>query len=116
CDTGELECRGIGGQPPFTIAELTLDGSDRSDFYDVSLVDGYNLPVRIVPVHRNCTAAGCHSDVNSNCPMELRVLGRNGDVVRSACSVFQTDRFCCRGLSSEPSTCAPTIYSKMFKA
>lgn len=30
-----------------TLAEFTLSASDGNDWYDVSLVDGYNLPMRI---------------------------------------------------------------------
>lgn len=51
CATGDcggaLFCNGIGGAPPATLAEITL-GSDQ-DFYDVSLVDGYNLAISITP-------------------------------------------------------------------
>lgn len=31
-----------------TLAEFTLDGSDSQSFYDISLVDGYNIPMAIV--------------------------------------------------------------------
>ncbi|KAG5011417.1 hypothetical protein JHK86_023678 [Glycine max] len=40
---GKLKCDGVGGAPPASLAEFTLD-SQEGDFYDVSLVDGYNLP------------------------------------------------------------------------
>jgi Thaumatin family len=45
CGSGEIECKGAGAAPPATLIEFTLDGIDNKDFYDVSLVDGYNLPV-----------------------------------------------------------------------
>jgi hypothetical protein len=32
-----------------TLAQFTLDGSGGVDLYDVSLVDGYNLPMIVVP-------------------------------------------------------------------
>jgi hypothetical protein len=35
------------GVPPATLAEWTLQGDGNRDFYDVSLVDGYNIPMRI---------------------------------------------------------------------
>lgn len=51
CATGDcggaLFCNGLGGTPPATLAEITL-GNDQ-DFYDVSLVDGYNLAISITP-------------------------------------------------------------------
>ncbi|TKY44785.1 Thaumatin protein [Spatholobus suberectus] len=46
--SGWAACDGLGGAPPATLAELTLD--DDRDFYDVSLVDGYNLPVAVTAV------------------------------------------------------------------
>lgn len=51
CDTGDcggsLQCE-IAGAAPATLAEFTLDGSQSQSFYDISLVDGYNLPMAIV--------------------------------------------------------------------
>lgn len=41
---------GAGGKPPATLAEFQLAGFGGKDFYDISLVDGYNLPMRITPV------------------------------------------------------------------
>ena len=51
CDTGDcgssMECK-IAGAAPATLAEFTLQGSQSQSFYDISLVDGYNLPMAIV--------------------------------------------------------------------
>ncbi|KXT07278.1 hypothetical protein AC578_2431 [Pseudocercospora eumusae] len=50
CLTGEcgaLKCN-QAGNPPATLAEFTMDGSADQTFYDLSLVDGYNLPMAIV--------------------------------------------------------------------
>ncbi|KAF2160944.1 hypothetical protein M409DRAFT_70031 [Zasmidium cellare ATCC 36951] len=50
CKTGEcgaLDCR-QAGNPPATLAEFTMDGGQDQSFYDISLVDGYNLPLAIV--------------------------------------------------------------------
>ncbi|KAK9887276.1 hypothetical protein WA026_021585 [Henosepilachna vigintioctopunctata] len=47
CQTGDcgnkLECNGAGGNPPATLAEIRLQGNAGLDFYDVSLVDGFNV-------------------------------------------------------------------------
>ncbi|XP_078163724.1 pathogenesis-related thaumatin-like protein 3.5 isoform X2 [Carex rostrata] len=123
CETAScgptLKCD-ASGKPPATLAEFTLA---KLDFYDVSLVDGYNLPMAVTPVNggsnggRNCSVAGCDSDLRQNCPNELAVKV-NGKTVacRSACDVFDTDQYCCRGIYGNPSTCQPTYYSKLFKA
>lgn len=50
CLTGEcgsLSCI-QAGNPPATLAEFTMDGGQDQTFYDISLVDGYNLPLAIV--------------------------------------------------------------------
>ncbi|KAI7483580.1 Osmotin, thaumatin-like protein [Hortaea werneckii] len=47
-DCGGIEaCQGPGA-PPATLAEFTLNGGQQQTFYDLSLVDGYNLPMAIV--------------------------------------------------------------------
>ncbi|KAI1323310.1 thaumatin family protein [Xylariaceae sp. FL0255] len=51
CETGDcqgkLDCQ-YGGSPPQTLAEFNLAGYGSNTFYDISLVDGYNLPLSIV--------------------------------------------------------------------
>lgn len=47
---GVLHCNGAGGDPPASLAEITLDGANGDDFYDISLVDGYNLPLSMTPL------------------------------------------------------------------
>jgi len=51
CTTGDcggaLACKSPGAAPA-TLAEFTLDGGSSQTFYDISLVDGYNLPLAIV--------------------------------------------------------------------
>ncbi|KAL2474946.1 Pathogenesis-related thaumatin superfamily protein [Abeliophyllum distichum] len=45
------------------------------DFYDVNLVDGYNVPMLVVPqggLGANCTTTICASDLNGACPSDLR--------------------------------------------
>ncbi|XP_039851292.1 pathogenesis-related protein 5-like [Panicum virgatum] len=59
---------------PATLAKFTLDGSGGLDFFDVSLVDGYNLPM--------AGAARCVAELNAACPAYLRVGG--GVACRSA--------------------------------
>lgn len=121
CQTGAcgttLKCGGAGATPA-SLAEFTLG---KTDFYDVSLVDGFNIPVAVKPLKGtgNCTIAGCDKDLRRNCPKELSVKTSNhGKTVacRSACDVFDTDEYCCRGLYGGPSVCHPTYYSKLFKS
>ncbi|KAJ9180692.1 hypothetical protein P3X46_008905 [Hevea brasiliensis] len=124
CDTGDcsglLHCQGAGGAPPATIVEMTL-GSSTSPlhFYDVSLVDGFNLPVSMAPVGGGigCGVASCKVDVNICCPSALEVK-RDGKIVgcKSACLAMQSAKYCCTGEYGNPKTCKPTLFAHLFKA
>ncbi|KAJ4838996.1 hypothetical protein Tsubulata_049368 [Turnera subulata] len=120
CGSGKLECSGSGAAPPATLVEFKLDGYGGQDFFDVSLVDGYNLPVLVVPqggVGENCTSTGCVVDLNGACPSELRVTSDDGERVacKSACEAFRQPQYCCNGAYSTPDTCKPSSYSAAFK-
>ncbi|XP_004149961.1 pathogenesis-related thaumatin-like protein 3.5 [Cucumis sativus] len=118
CRTGScgevLNCTGPGSRPA-TLADFTLGSID---YYDVSVVDGFNLPIAIQPSggKGNCSSGGCDGDLRDNCPPELAVKD-DGKVVacRSACDVFHTGEYCCTGQFDNPMTCLPTNYSRSFK-
>ncbi|KAK1300594.1 hypothetical protein QJS10_CPB13g00109 [Acorus calamus] len=124
CTTGDcagnLHCT-VGGVPPVTLAEFTLASDPtRLDFYDVSLVDGYNVGVSVTPSGSDtCPDAGCVGDVNDRCPEELRVVDKETGVTvacKSACEAFGGERYCCTGSHASPGTCGPSEYSRLFKA
>ncbi|KAI3837990.1 hypothetical protein MKW92_038637, partial [Papaver armeniacum] len=72
CASGAVECNGAGAIPPATLLEFTLNGDGGKDFYDVSNVDGFNLPASITP-QGGCSSTECRSNINSVCPPELSV-------------------------------------------
>jgi hypothetical protein len=57
--------------PPAMLAEVMLAvAPSEEDFYDVSLVDRYNVPITMVPYNgkgAKCIPAGCVSDINRVC-------------------------------------------------
>ncbi|KAG0451116.1 hypothetical protein HPP92_026389 [Vanilla planifolia] len=117
---GQLACNGTIGLPPATLVEVSLhEGVDKPSFYDVSLVDGYNLPISVLtkPTDPKCLIRGCTKSVNKVCPQELQVMNKTGDVIacKSACLAFNSDIFCCRGSYKSPQKCKPSVYSKLFK-
>ena len=60
------------------IAEFTLVPNGEDD-YDISLVDGFNIPLNIIPSQKSCTPPQCQVNINSLCPPLLRTgLDRNG--------------------------------------
>jgi len=130
CLTGDCgglyQCRGWG-QIPATLAEYDMGAYDHLDFYDVSMVDGSNLPMYIT-IARGATknrisaegcerGHGCTSEVH--CPVALQVH-RGGQLVGciSPCARFGTDRYCCRGAYASgcsPARTWPIDYATVFK-
>lgn len=125
CETGDcggqLECNGLIGLPPVTLVQFALQVDRRQpSFYDVSLVDGYNLPVSVTTrpgSQPKCYIGSCIKNLKNICPQELEVLNGRGEVVacKSACLAFDRDSFCCRNEYGSPEKCKPSVYSKLFK-
>jgi hypothetical protein len=119
---GRFQCRQFGAIPA-SLAEFNFNAYMNLDFYDVSLVDGANLPMWINiaagstkdPISSHgCSKAGCTKEVV--CPTALRV---GGGGCESPCGVFNTDQYCCRGKWSSRDDCKPADwpvnYAALFK-
>ncbi|PSS09557.1 Thaumatin-like protein, partial [Actinidia chinensis var. chinensis] len=77
------------------------------DFFDISLVDGFNVPMEFSPTSDGCTRGiKCTADINGQCPNELRAPGG----CNNPCTVFKTDEYCCNS-----GNCGPTGFSRFFK-
>ncbi|EPS62328.1 hypothetical protein M569_12465, partial [Genlisea aurea] len=120
---GRLLCGSVAGQPPATLVEMTLGtpSNPATHFYDVSLVDGFNVPASMIPAGGSggdCGVAACEADLNESCPSNMAVVGEGGKEVvgcRSACLVTEEDRDCCRGEYGTPAACRPSVYGYFFK-
>lgn len=120
-----LECAQTGA-PPATLAEWTLDaasGNGPIDYYDMSMVDGWSVPVSMKPVAGTyneqpdpgigswwCEEDGCTQGAAPVCPDAYRVTG-SPDSCRSPC-MAATDagspdatKLCCTCSLTEPVTC-----------
>ncbi|XP_054812913.1 protein P21-like [Prosopis cineraria] len=112
CETGD--CKGLlacneYGAAPNTLAEFSLNQYMNRDFYDISLVQGFNVPMEFSPTSNGCTRTiQCTADVNGQCPNELKAPGGCND----PCTVFNMEQYCC---SDSSRTCGPTNYSMFFK-
>ncbi|KAG7953165.1 hypothetical protein I3843_12G096100 [Carya illinoinensis] len=106
CLTGD--CGGEAyGAPPNTLAEYALNQFNNLDFFDIPLVDGFNVPMEFSPTFNGCTRGiRCTADINGQCPNELKAP----DGCNNPCTIFKTDQYCCNSGS-----CRPTNYSKFFK-
>lgn len=111
CKTGDcgglLHCTAYG-TPPNTLAEYGLNGFNNMDFFDISLVDGFNVPMSFLPTSSGCPKGGptCSVDLIGQCPSKLQTTGG----CNNPCTVFKTDQYCCNSGS-----CGPTDFSRYFK-
>ncbi|PKI34652.1 hypothetical protein CRG98_044966 [Punica granatum] len=62
----------------------------------------------------SCATTGCVTDLNRQCPEELR--SGDGTACKSACEAFGSPEYCCSGAYNNPSSCRPSPYSQIFKA
>ncbi|KAI3453680.1 hypothetical protein Pfo_010343 [Paulownia fortunei] len=111
CQTGDcngvLECQGYG-RPPNTLAEFALNQPNNLDFVDISLVDGFNIPMEFSPTTNVCRNLRCTAPINDQCPNELRAPGG----CNNPCTVYGTNEYCC---TNGPGSCGPTPLSRFFK-
>jgi hypothetical protein len=130
CQTGDcggrFQCTGSGAIPA-TLAEIDLNAWDGLDFYDVSMVDGSNLPMYINISHTvtkdplsaaGCSSGGCTKPVA--CPSPMQVAAGGATVAcETACAAFATDAYCCRGAWAGRANCVPSKwpvdYAAVFK-
>jgi hypothetical protein len=125
---GKVQCTTANGHfacasDPFpsSLAELTLTTSATGlDFYDVSLVDGFNLPIEIVaqghtpnPAHPyDCGDPSCAVNLDETCPQVLQDVV-NGTVLacaNDACKVLGGND------AASPDCMYPDQYTRFFKS
>ncbi|XP_065618824.1 thaumatin-like protein 1 [Quercus suber] len=119
CSTGQVTCNGNSAIPPASLVEIFIAASGGMDYYDVSNVDGLNLPVSVATQGGTgeCKASSCPVNVNAACPTELQMTGSDGSVIacKSVCITFHEPQYCCTGAYEMRGTCPPTSYSQFFE-
>ncbi|KAL5530923.1 hypothetical protein ACEPAG_3799 [Sanghuangporus baumii] len=104
---GGLECDPDSGTgvPPASLAEWTLNGGGL-DWYDVSLVDGFNIPISVTN-NKGCPSSDCPKDLGADCPGPLK---HGNDGCLSACAANldghpEDSPNCCSGSHNTAATC-----------
>jgi Thaumatin family/Ricin-type beta-trefoil lectin domain len=106
CATGQcggvgLQCAGTTGQAGTSLAEFNLNAAG-TDWYNVSYVDGFDLPVGVSVSNGSCVSPRTCSNLPlTACSPDLR----SGNYCLSPCTRYNTDQFCCRGVYGVPQTC-----------
>ncbi|KAE8820407.1 Zeamatin [Hordeum vulgare] len=117
CQTGDcgglLACTAYG-RPPSTLGEFAFGGLNAVVSFDISVMDGFNVPMDFLPVpvqgRAGCVKGPrCPANITSQCPTELKASGG----CNSACRVLKQDKYCCTGSAAH--NCSTTNYSVFFK-
>ncbi len=127
CLTGDCTTQCSGPTTPTTLGEFTFNAFDGMDFYDVSMVDGSNLPMYINVSHTVTTdpvsASGCYKGACTRpvaCPSAMQAVS-SGQVIgcKPPCAAFGGDTYCCRGAWAGRDDCVPSKwpidYTQVFK-
>ncbi|MFE5036379.1 thaumatin family protein [Streptomyces sp. NPDC056683] len=127
CASGDCTSVCSGGNPPTTLGEFTFDAYAGMDFYDVSMVDGSNLPMYINVSHTTTTdpvsSSGCYRGTcttDVDCPKAMRALSGGEEIgCKPPCAAFGGDTYCCRGAWAGRENCVPAKwpvdYTQVFK-
>ncbi|ORX45872.1 Osmotin, thaumatin-like protein [Hesseltinella vesiculosa] len=116
-------CGPAGAGNPASLAEFFFKGANGKDYYDVSLVDGYNLPMAIQPHggqssggEYDCGTPSCKK--LPSCPSELTVKDSANKVIgcQSSCSKTGQPQYCCSGAYDSPSSCKADSQANSVKS
>ncbi|TRO70678.1 hypothetical protein FKB34_17475, partial [Glycocaulis profundi] len=95
---------------PNTVAEFALKQYADYDYFDISVIDGFNLPMQFSPNSGGCTRGiKCAANINGQCPAPLQTRGG----CNHPCTVTKRDKDCCSGQFQQ--NCQPTTLSNFFK-
>ena len=128
CFTGScgntLNCT-QSGAPPTTLAEFNLLGWQNLSYWDISLVNGFNLPIAIYPSPTGpspiCQWSPDAVGIKAHCPEELIYYAdapsSHTEIAgcMSACDRYGDDKYCCKGNKASPDKCGPSPFSMPFK-
>ncbi|MFE4966272.1 thaumatin family protein [Streptomyces sp. NPDC056660] len=127
CASGDCTSVCTGPNPPTTLGEFTFDAYAGMDFYDVSMVDGANLPMYINISHTTTTdpvsSTGCYHGTCTteiDCPKAMQALSGGQEIgCKPPCAAFGGDTYCCRGAWAGRENCVPAKwpvdYTQVFK-
>nr|AFK38109.1 unknown [Lotus japonicus] len=116
CGTGLLAC----SIPKYPVTEFIFKINDSVVSYDLSLVHGQNVLVRVKPNGGTlvdggsgpCPMVECNKELSSVCPSHLIAYDQDGQYVgcKNSCDVIDDPKYCCDGVA-----CIPDEYMKMNK-
>lgn len=117
------KCYDSGMGSPASLAEFHFLDSGNT-FYDISFVDGFNLPMVVEPASKSkegdtdgrmCSTPRCTT--LPECPSGWETYDDNGNFsgCKSACTKFNTDEYCCTGAYNGQNLCHENQYTEQVK-
>ncbi|KAI9317279.1 thaumatin [Dichotomocladium elegans] len=113
CRDGEKGCDSYGA--PVSLAEFLFNGYASSDFYDISFVDGFNIPMSISPGSKTGSGYDCGAPTCASLPKCPEGLEHENGSCMSACAAFGSPEYCCTGDYNDPAKCKASAYAQAFK-
>ncbi|GAA5887668.1 hypothetical protein JCM6882_001490 [Rhodosporidiobolus microsporus] len=104
--------------------EVNLESWNGMDFWDLSDVPGFTVPMSAVPSDSSCAAVNCPKDILNECPEALRIYDTDGKTVitcLSACmagvNAGDDSANCCSGTFNSLDACksSDVDYYDLFK-
>ncbi|KAI8878419.1 Osmotin, thaumatin-like protein [Backusella circina FSU 941] len=114
--SGSSDCQ---SGSPASLAEFLLNGGYNMDYYDISFVDGFNLPMTIAPNGGSGSGYLCGTPKCTtlpSCPSGLEDKDSNGKVIgcKSPCTAYGTSEYCCT--DSERGSCGSSSYASAVQS
>ncbi|KAG5868718.1 Thaumatin-like protein 1a [Gonioctena quinquepunctata] len=75
---------------PYTVAELSFDRPGEGDRYRVSIMDGFNIPIKIQPTGKEnfCKPATCNTNIIKHCPQSHQLRDEEDKTTVVACRSY----------------------------
>ncbi|GAA5898945.1 thaumatin family protein [Sporobolomyces salmoneus] len=116
CPNGALECGDQMMGKEGNLVEMNLnDQRGGLDWYDISAVPGFILPITLVPGDSKCESVHCTKDLNPTCPDDRLKVIDNGETIacKSACfagvNAGDNSANCCSGSFLSHEACKPEM-------
>ncbi|XP_050884332.1 thaumatin-like protein 1b [Lathyrus oleraceus] len=98
CGTANVSCDENGTVPRATLAEFRYSYEGGIYFYNINVVEGFNIPIVVTPISEasqnlNCISAGCPMSINTICSIETCKPSSYSPTFKKACPQAYKDSY-----------------------
>lgn len=109
--SGDSDCR---SGDPASLAEFLLSGAAGLDYYDISFVDGFNLPMEISPNSGTPNGFDCGVPTCTSlpeCPSDLQVKDSDGNMIACKSSCTASGDCLANEITKAVKAACPNVYT-----